>query len=208
MKTRLLFCSLLLAATSRVAAQQPWVSSDSLTTCDLLFHVSGSANHITDVTEGVGQRRIDHVAIFVRVSGHPCVVEAVRRGVVVTPLDSLRRHGYWLVGRISVAFDRQQSIGHALSYLGRPYDEVFLADNEAIYCSELVQLSFVDEQGQRLFGTIPMSFHDASGAITPYWQQFYAERHMAVPEGQPGTNPGELSRREEIKILGVLLPES
>jgi len=67
-----------------------------------------------------------------------------------------------------------------------------------------VQLSYLDHQGKPLFSTIPMSFHDASGRITDYWIQFYARHQMAVPEGKPGSNPGELSRRPSVRIVGRL----
>ena len=98
----------------------------------------------------------------------------------------------------------KQSIANAKHYLGRPYDRLYLPDNDAIYCSELVQFSFVNKHGKRLFAPIPMSFHDASGRITDYWIQFYAKHNMEVPEGEPGTNPGELSQRKEIRIKGRL----
>ena len=168
-----------------------------LTTADLLFHVTPQSNAITDVTPGM----IDHVAI---VLNKDSVIEAVGRGVVITPIDSLRQQpGYYLIGRVK-GVDRASSITHARTYLGRAYDYLYLPDNEAIYCSELVQFSFVDKHGNRLFEPIPMSFHDETGQITDYWRRFYKKRGMEVPEGQPGTNPGELSRRRQIRIVGQL----
>ena len=47
-----------------------------------------------------------------------------------------------------------------------------------------------------------MSFHDSTGQVTDYWLEFYRQRGMEVPEGAPGTNPGELSRRPQITIIG------
>ena len=168
-----------------------------LTTADLLFHVTPQANAITDVTPGM----IDHVAIVLNSNS---VIEAVGRGVVITPIDSLRQQsGYYLIGRVRNVH-RTWSVERARTYCGRPYDHFFLPDNEAIYCSELVQLSFVDKQGRCLFAPIPMSFHDDTGQITDYWRRFYAEHGMEVPEGRPGTNPGELSRRQQIRIIGRL----
>ena len=172
-------------------------SCQSLSTGDLLFHVVAKGNAITDVTPGM----IDHVAIVICKDS---VIEAVGRGVKTTPLDSLRRQeGYYIIGRVHRA-DPTRSIANARQYLGRPYDRLYLPDNDAIYCSELVQLSMVDCQGERLFTTVPMSFHDATGHITDYWIQFYAQRGMAVPEGWPGSNPGELSQRSEVHIKGRL----
>ena len=187
--TRLLTMMLMLQGIS-VMAQQ-------LKPADLLFHVAPAANQITNVTPGM----IDHVAI---VMNKDSVIEAKHRGVVITPLDSLRhQEGYYLIGRVQHA-DSRQSLVNARRYLGRSYDFVFLADNDDIYCSELVQLSMVDCQGKRLFTTVPMSFHDDTGQITDFWIKFYAKYNMSVPEGQPGTNPGEMSRHPSVKILGQL----
>lgn len=168
---------------------------------DLLFHVTPTANQITDVTQGIDALHIDHVAI---VLSPDSVIEAVGRGVVTTPLDSLRRQaGYYLIGRVRRA-DATLSLLNARTFLGRRYDWLYLPDNDDIYCSELVQFSFVNYSGQQLFGPVPMSFHDASGRITDYWKQFYRKHGMDVPEGWPGTNPGELSRRPEVRIVGRL----
>ena len=173
------------------------VGCSPLHTGDLLFHVVSQGNAITDVTPGM----IDHVAI---VMSPDSVIEAVGKGVKTTPIDSLRQQdGYYLMARVKGA-DSKQSLRNALQYLGRPYDRLYLPENDAIYCSELVQFSFVDKHGKRLFAPIPMSFHDASGHITDYWIQFYAKHNMEVPEGELGTNPGELSQRREIRIKGRL----
>ena len=173
------------------------VSCQTYRAGDLLFHVASKDNAITDVTPGM----IDHVAIVIT---RDSVIEAVSRGVKTTPIDSLRRQeGYYLIGKV-IGADRKASIAHARQYVGRAYDALFLKDNEDIYCSELVQFSFVDTQGKPIFSPIPMSFHDATGNITDYWKNFYEKRGMDVPEGKPGTNPSELSQRENVRITGRL----
>ena len=195
--THILICALSCLATISCQTQQAQLSVTDLRPADLLFHVTPDGNAITDVTPGM----IDHVAIYL---GADSVLEAVGRGVVITSLDSIvRRSGYQLIGRVR-RVDAQRSITQARSYLGRSYDWLYLPDNDDIYCSELVQLSYLDHQGKPLFSTIPMSFHDASGRITDYWIQFYARHQMAVPEGKPGSNPGELSRRPSVRIVGRL----
>ncbi|MBR4389034.1 MAG: hypothetical protein IKT00_07635 [Prevotella sp.] len=173
--------------------------------CDLLFHVSMEDNAITSVTEGTNLQKIDHVSIFLYREGRPYVIEAIDKGVVITPLDSvLVRSGYHLVGRVRGSLDKERTLHRAEAFLGRSYDHMFLSDNTAIYCSELVELSYVLTNGKKVFNTIPMTFTSTDGVILPYWQSFYAEHGMEVPEGQPGTNPGELSRRKCVKIKYVL----
>lgn len=173
------------------------VSCQTYRTGDLLFHVASKGNAITDVTPGM----IDHVAIVVEKDS---VIEAVSHGVKTTPIDSLRQQeGYYLIGKV-IGADRKASVAQARQYIGRGYDRLYLKDNEDIYCSELVQFSFVDAQGKPIFSPIPMSFHDDTGNITDYWKEFYKKQGLEVPEGQPGTNPSELSQRENVKITGRL----
>lgn len=183
-------------------AQKPLKHVSQLKDGDLIFHIASQPNAITDVTQSDNDYPIDHVAIYFHHEGKPAVVQSTHRGTVITPLDSvLMKEERFVVGRIKGHFHRQNSINNALQYLGRAYDHLFLPDNDEIYCSELVQLSYVDRKGNLIFQTVPMSFHDASGAVTPYWMQFYSQHDMEVPEGKPGTNPAELSRRKQIKLI-------
>ncbi len=201
------------------------VSVSDLRGGDLLFVVNGQGNNITDVTDGVDGLGIDHIAVF----SDGNVVEAIPEyGVVENPLDSflvrLSDRESVLVGRIE-GVDVEESVANARKFLGRPYDDIFMPSDSAIYCSELVQKSFVFKDGLKerdhnvkevyskatgsgakhfVFGTIPMSFHDSTGNVTEFWAKFYSARGLAVPEGEPGTNPGQLSRDPNVKILGRL----
>ena len=169
----------------------------SLRPADLLFHVSEVENAITAVTPAI----IDHVAIVI---SRDSVIEAVGKGVVTTPLDSIRaQKGHYLVGRVRRA-DRRKSLENARLYLGRNYDWLYLPDNDAIYCSELVQLSFVDGRGQPIFKSVPMTFRDSTGQIPSHWLELYRQHGIEVPEGLPGSNPAELSQRKFVKIVGKL----
>lgn len=173
-------------------------SCQTVRTGDLLFHVSENGNAITAVTPGM----IDHVAI---VLSKDSVIEAVPgKGVTTTAIDALsRQQGSYLIGRVGKA-DTRQSLLNARQYIGCRYDSLYLPGNADIYCSELVLLSFVDKHGSLLFQPIPMSFHDQTGRITDYWTQFYSRRGLQVPEGKPGTNPGEMSQRGIVTIKGRL----
>ena len=88
--------------------------------------------------------------------------------------------------------------------VGKPYDDLYLPGDSAIYCSELVLLNYRSVSNRPIFDPIPMSFHDETGQVTDYWREFYAARGLEVPEGEPGSNPGELSRRPQVSILGRL----
>lgn len=173
---------------------------------DLLFCCSDSANAITQVTSGVEDLPIDHVGIVHRIGGDVgplFVIEAVKPQVCLTPIDTfLVNNTHIIVGRVNVAMDVFRSIRRCLAMVGKPYDDLYLPGDSAVYCSELVQMNFVNTDGGLIFDPVPMSFHDDSGQVTDYWKDFYSRRGMTVPEGAPGSNPGELSRRPQVTIVG------
>ena len=175
---------------------------------DLLFCCSDSINAITSVTSGVEDLPIDHVAVVHRIGGEDgllYVIEAVKPSVQLTLLsDFLYANTTVLLGRVNADVDIRKSIRCCLMMVGKPYDDLYLPGDSAIYCSELVQMNYVTSSGKQLFDAVPMSFHDTSGRVTDYWIDFYASRGMTVPEGSPGSNPGELSRRELVNILAKI----
>ena len=180
-----------------------------LRSADLLFFAPTKDNAITKVTQGIGDVAIDHVAIVHRTNSSITTIEAVHRGVVEMPIDSTwararQKSETLIVGRINGGLDIPESIARALQHLGKPYDFFFEPSDSAIYCSELVQKAFVDIEGKPVFHTIPMSFHTPDGKILPYWTEYYRRAGKTVPEGAPGTNPGQLSRSRRLIILGRL----
>ena len=175
---------------------------------DLLFEVSPSDNAITDVTQGFDGMKIDHVAIY----WDKHVIESTRvKGVAISSLEQFIKRNTQdsgevrvLVGRITSDYHLRKTIKRAKRFLGLPYDSLYLPDNEAVYCSELVLLSFVNKHGKPIFQPVPMTFRDSSGQIPSHWLELYERNGIAVPEGEAGSNPAELSQRKFIKIVGKL----
>ena len=182
------------------------LSAQHLQEGDLLFCSSDSANAITAVTSGVEGLPIDHVGVVHLAGGDDgpvLVIEAVKPAVCITPIDSfLCENGTVLVGRVNVECDIAASITGCLAMLGKPYDDLYLPGDSAVYCSELVQMNYVNAAGELIFTPVPMSFRDSTGCITDYWIDFYRQHGMNVPDGAPGSNPGELSRRSQVTIIG------
>ena len=98
--------------------------------------------------------------------------------------------------RLTVSFDTVAVITRAKNLIGKPYDDAFLPDNDAYYCSELVQAAFGD-----LFESKPMNWRDANGNLPKYWVKHFKKIHMRVPEGTMGTNPTDMSRSPLLKKL-------
>ncbi len=170
---------------------------------DLLFCVSAQGNNITQVTQGVDDLAIDHVGIVHLRRDSVFVLEAIHQGVVLTPIDSflVRRDSLVIATRLADTTGVASSVQRALQYLGRPYDFLFMPSNDAFYCSELVQKNYLDADGQLVFKPIPMSFHDKTGKVTQFWKDYYARKGLQVPEGCPGSNPGDLSRSPKLRFL-------
>ena len=132
-----------------------------------------------------------------------------RHGVCVTPIDTFMAeatpkggaHPLVVVGRLRNRCGVARSVANALKYVGRPYDYLFMHDDQELYCSELVMLSYVDCAGSPVFAPIRMSFHDDSGQVTQFWRDYYAKRGLRVPEGAQGSNPGQLSRDPKLTIV-------
>lgn len=207
-KTLFLWLTLLLSAVCVSAQRLEGVGMGNLCEGDLLFCAQEKGNNITDVTQGVGGMKIDHVAIFHRQDGRTFALEAIHSGVGLTPIDSfMARREAVLAARLRDTIGVARSVERALEFIGRPYDFNFMPDDSAFYCSELVQKCYRNSRGELVFKPIPMSFHDKSGRITPYWHDYYARQGLQVPEGEPGSNPGDLSRSAAICILGIVEKE-
>ena len=196
---------MVLCAFMPMGAQQRF---DHLREGDLLFHVNSEGNAITSVTAGVDALPIDHVGVVHRIGGEKgllYVIEAVKPAVRLTSINAfLEENPQLLVGRVQEGIlDVPGSIRRCLAMVGKPYDDLYLPGDSAIYCSELVQLNYVNTHGEAVFEAVPMSFHDDTGQVTEYWRAFYADHGMMVPEGAPGSNPGELSRRWQVSIIDI-----
>ncbi len=146
---------------------------------------------------------------------HVAIVESV--GDTVWIIDATPQHGvarrpffhnpdeqlpfpdvYQFDGNIRI----NSVLDNARSFIGQPYDNAFLPNNKALYCSELIYECFLRDtrKGDRhLFKAKPMNWRDANGNIPEYWVAHFKELNMPIPEGVPGTNPTDLSRSPLLK---------
>ena len=164
---------------------------------DLLFYAD---------TEGMGAAvkestgHYTHVALVVEVGDTVWIIDATHRnGVSRCPLLQRPESSVKLypdVYRLTVPFDTAAVIARATALIGKPYDDAFLPDNDAYYCSELIQEAF-----DTLFPSKPMNWRDAKGKLPKYWKKHFKKLKMKVPEGVPGTNPTDLSRSPLLRKL-------
>ena len=133
-KTLFLWLTLLLSAVCVSAQRLEGVGMGSLCEGDLLFCAQVKGNNITDVTQGVGGMKIDHVAILHRQGGRTFALEAIHSGVGLTPIDSfMARREAVLAARLRDTLGVARSVERALGFIGRPYDFNFMPDDSAFY---------------------------------------------------------------------------
>jgi len=184
---------------------------------DLLFQdidCGDMCNAIETVTFGWNGAKFSHVGIAVVDSvGNVNVLEAISKGVALTPIDEFLQRSTdstgnpkVIVGRLLPKYEAvsAKAVKLALGYLGKPYDTVFSISNEAYYCSELVYFAYLDSANASLFELKPMTYNDpATMAIFPVWKSYFDAMSVDVPEGEPGLNPGGISQSDKIEIVHI-----
>lgn len=166
---------------------------------------------IGKVTQSYGGKRFSHVGLIKIEDTSVYVLEAVGKGVLKTPISAFLQKSLNEKGKPKVMVGRpvqalQQFIPKAIesaeSRLGKTYDEVFDIQNDSYYCSELIYFAFKEASGQELFKLEPMTFCDPATKKTfGVWEEYYKSLGQPIPEGQPGLNPGGISRSKLIEIV-------
>lgn len=182
---------------------------------DFIFTQIGSDhNAISAVTEGYRGARVNHVGVVLENNKGTFILEAFPPEVRVTQVEVFLRRSNdisgsprFIVGRLLNAFHPLVPIAikYGLSQRDIPYDDLYLTDENALYCSELVVDMFKSANGEKeFFVERPMSFRDKlTGQIHPAWVEYYAKFGMEVPEGEPGSNPGDISKDTRLEIVQV-----
>ena len=88
---------------------------------------------------------------------------------------------------------RKEFIDNAKALCGQPYDNAFLPDNGALYCTELIRESYRTPEGEFIFPEKPMNWKNSEGEIPPYWTWLFGLLGMEVPQDVPGTNPHDMA---------------
>jgi hypothetical protein len=168
---------------------------------------------IEKVTIGYKGAKFSHVALAAKnEKGEMVVIEAVSKGVSVTPLDLFLAKSHdknmnpkVVVGRLKPKYRHliPQAIQQAYKLVGRPYDDVFCITNNSYYCSELIYEAFkIANNGKPIFPLYPMTFKDPdTKQFFPAWLQYYKDLNAKIPEGELGNGPGSISKSKKLKIV-------
>ncbi len=219
MKRLTLFLALCACLTLSCARQQ----DAQLKTGDLIF-VGIPASYsleedsmdaaITAATGTADSLNLIHVAIAEVEDGQTWIIDAtIKYGVDRHPLDTFLTQftlkdgslPVFEVMRLKDDKPAAMAVERAKVFLGTPYDVAFLPDNGALYCTELVQVSYLTEDGSRIFSSAPMNFKNAEGEFPLYWTQLFSLIGQEIPQGIPGTNPQAMERDPQLRPVAVSL---
>ncbi len=187
----------------------------SLQQGDLLFqdlNCGDLCDAIEAVTEGVDGKDFSHCGMVVMIDDTLKVVEAIGSKVQINSLANFfARSGDTstiqniTIARVKTAYEPliDQASEFAKQQIGQPYDDEFLMSNGKWYCSELLYEAFKEANDQQDFFELnPMTFKDPeTQSFFPAWINYYQELGVEIPEGEPGLNPGSISRSDKIQVV-------
>lgn len=169
---------------------------------------------IEKVTEGFQGYDFSHMGIVYqdRKSKKLYVIEAIGSKVRKTDLETFlqrslddRNRPKVIAGRLIPEYRHliKKALVYAEDAVNTPYDDRFIMNNDSLYCSELIYEIFKKaNKGEEVFSLFPMTFIDPATRTTfPAWIEYYHNLNSDIPEGQPGLNPGVISRSEKIEIF-------
>ena len=111
------------------------------------------------------------------------------------------------VGRLKRKYHKliTKAIDFSLEQIGVPYDDEYVYDNGAYYCSELIYDAFkFANNGTPFFELQPMTYKEpGTNSYFPAWVEYYKSINAGIPEGLPGCNPGGISISNKIKVIGT-----
>ncbi|RRQ46162.1 YiiX/YebB-like N1pC/P60 family cysteine hydrolase [Chryseobacterium sp. SC28] len=180
---------------------------------DLLFVSAvetGLSGAINNVTQTEKKTSYDHIGIVKREEDHLYVLHAAPKGgSQKQKLNRFLREQTKKGQTIDIyrlKFEYQSAIANAIStaetLVGKPYNFNYILNENSYYCSDFVERAFRDHQ---IFKLEPMTFIDPKTKQTnAFWEKFYQDRNLKIPEGEPGCNPNGLAASDKLSKIGEL----
>jgi hypothetical protein len=165
---------------------------------------------IEAVTDGYAGRDFSHMGMVYYKNDTIYIAEAAGKAVRLTPMAKFSQNTKkpMLVMRLKKEYASRipAAIDFSLKQLGVPYDDEYVYNNGAYYCSELIYDAFLFANGNKPFFTLyPMTYKGpGTNEFFPAWVKYYKAIGKPIPEGLPGCNPGGVSKSDKLISLGNL----
>ncbi len=183
---------------------------------DLIFQESCSndiGDAIKEVTTSIDEYHFTHVGIvYINKNDSIFVLEATHPKVVLTPLSDYlypeKSNGCFpksVVGRLKDNYQIYipQALKEGVNLIGKDYDSGYILNNDKYYCSELIyDILLKANKGKPIFQLNTMTFiSPETGEVSDSWKKYFESISIPVPEGEPGINPGAMSKANVIDII-------
>ena len=206
----LLFLIFTLPASSQISEAD---SISLLKDGDLIFQdmdCGPLCDAIEAVTEGYGGKDFSHMGMVYHRNDSLYVIEAAGSAVRLTTLEKFSKNTKkdMPVLRLKEKYRHliPTAIDFSLKQLGVPYDDEYVYNNGAYYCSELIYDAFLFANGGKPFFELsPMTYKQpGKDEFFTAWTEYYNALGKPIPEGLPGCNPGGMSRSDKLKKAFII----
>mgnify|MGYP003574987763 CR=1 FL=1 len=177
---------------------------------DLLFVTAketGLSGAINNVTQKQKNASFDHIGILQKDKKGVFVLHAAPKGGSQKQnlsdflKDQANDGQKVVVYRLKPQYQNAipAAIEKANSMLGKTYNFNYTLDENSYYCSDYIERAFRKDQ---IFKLEPMTFIDPkTGKTNEFWEEFYQQKNLKVPEGELGCNPNGLAASEKLERI-------
>lgn len=101
--------------------------------------------------------------------------------------------------RVTEETCRNKAVEKAKKLLGKPYNHLYILNEDSYYCSDFVERAYRE---CNIFKLEPMTFiNPKTRKIDDYWLEFYKKHQQEVPQGKLGCNPNGISHSDKLKKI-------
>ncbi|WP_225540117.1 YiiX/YebB-like N1pC/P60 family cysteine hydrolase [Empedobacter stercoris] len=198
---------------AKITTEKEHVSIKNIQNGDLIFvgalteELSGAISRATKISD---QTNFDHVGLIEKTTDSIFVLHAAPMGgsqreeIHHFYNAQTEKNNQIVIYRLKkeVQSTIPNAIVKAKAMLGKPYNWLYILNDDELYCSDFVERAFRDDQ---VFELIPMNFKNKeTGIIDDFWVNFYRKKGKDVPQDEPGTNPNQLATSEKLIRIGEL----
>ena len=187
------------------------ISLKNIQNGDLIFvgaqteELSGAINRVTKIND---ETNFDHVGLIEKTADSIFVLHAAPMGgsqreeIHHFYTSQSEKKNKIVIYRLKNEY--QSTIPYAITkaktMLGKPYNWLYILNDDELYCSDFLESAFCDD---KVFELIPMNFKNKeTGIIDKFWIDFYRKKGKEVPQDEAGTNPNQLATSEKLIKVG------
>ena len=198
---------------TKALSEKEIISLKNIRNGDLIFvgaqteELSGAISRVTKISE---KTNFDHVGLIEKTSDSIFVLHAAPMGgsqreeIHHFYTSQTEKKNKIVIYRLQKEYQATipNAITKAKTMLGKPYNWLYILNDDELYCSDFVERAFRNDE---VFELIPMNFKNKeTGIIDDFWIDFYKKKGKEVPQDEPGTNPNQLASSEKLTRIGEL----